>query len=131
MHGGNIEKTFLGSFFRARIPWKRYRSPFESHTWWGKCPAFLTLKMFTGVWQQIIRKRQPEDSVMVCAIWYHLYNLENVKNTHSGVLLLIKLRSIWTFTNNNTFPRVFFTLCKWYQISQAVSYWEPSWLCQS
>ena len=24
------------------------------------------------------------------AIWYHLYNLENVKNTHGGVLLLVK-----------------------------------------
>ena len=26
--------------------------------------------------------------VMRCAIWYHLYNLKNVKNTHGGVLLL-------------------------------------------
>ena len=25
--------------------------------------------------------------VMLCAIWYHLYNLEIVKNTHWGVLL--------------------------------------------
>ena len=24
---------------------------------------------------------------MRCAIWYHLYNLKNVKNTHGGVLL--------------------------------------------
>ena len=23
-----------------------------------------------------------------CAIWYHLYKLKNVKNTHGGVLLL-------------------------------------------
>ena len=28
---------------------------------------------------------------MRCAIWYHLYNLKNVKNTHGGVLLLVKL----------------------------------------
>ena len=28
--------------------------------------------------------------VMRCAIWYHLYNLKNVKNTHGGVLLLAK-----------------------------------------
>ena len=27
------------------------------------------------------------------AIWYHLYNLKNVKNTHEGVLLLIKLQA--------------------------------------
>ena len=26
---------------------------------------------------------------MFCAIWYHLYNLKNVKNTHGGVLLLV------------------------------------------
>ena len=26
---------------------------------------------------------------MFCAIWYHLYNLKNVKNTHEGVLLLV------------------------------------------
>ena len=28
--------------------------------------------------------------VMRCAIWYHLYNLKNVKNTHGGVLILVK-----------------------------------------
>ena len=26
------------------------------------------------------------------AIWYHLHNLKNVKNTHGGVLLLVKLQ---------------------------------------
>ena len=26
--------------------------------------------------------------VIFCAIWYHLYNLKNVKNTHGGVTLL-------------------------------------------
>ena len=28
--------------------------------------------------------------VMFCAIWYHLYNLKNVRNTHGGVLPLVK-----------------------------------------
>ena len=28
---------------------------------------------------------------MFCAIWYHLYNLKNVKNSHGGVILLVKL----------------------------------------
>ena len=28
---------------------------------------------------------------MLCAIWYHLYNLKNAKSTHGGVLILIKL----------------------------------------
>ena len=28
---------------------------------------------------------------MRCAIWYHLYNLKNVKNNHGGVLLSLKV----------------------------------------
>ena len=31
--------------------------------------------------------------VMRCAIWYNLYNLKKVKNTHGGVLLLVKLQA--------------------------------------
>ena len=30
---------------------------------------------------------------MLCAIWYHLYNLKNVKNTYRGVLLLVRLQA--------------------------------------
>ena len=30
--------------------------------------------------------------VMRCAIWYHLHNLKNMKNTQGGVLLLVKLQ---------------------------------------
>ena len=33
-----------------------------------------------------------EPYVMFCAIWYHLCNLKNVKNTHGGVLVLVKLQ---------------------------------------
>ena len=43
--------------------------------------------------------------VMRCAIWYHLYNLKNVKNTHGGVLILIKLQALaCNFTKINTPP---------------------------
>ena len=28
---------------------------------------------------------------MPCAIWYHLYNLKKVKNTHGGVILLVSI----------------------------------------
>ena len=28
---------------------------------------------------------------MFCSIWYHLYNLKNVKSTHGGVLFLLKV----------------------------------------
>ena len=31
---------------------------------------------------------------MMCfAIWYHLHNFKNVKNTYGGVLLLVKLQT--------------------------------------
>ena len=32
------------------------------------------------------------DYVMRCTIWYHLYNIKNMKNTHERVSLLVKLR---------------------------------------
>ena len=31
--------------------------------------------------------------VMFCAIWCHLQNLKNLKNTHGGVLLLVKIKA--------------------------------------
>ena len=31
--------------------------------------------------------------VVRCVIWYHVYNLKNVKNTHGGVLILVKLQT--------------------------------------
>ena len=30
---------------------------------------------------------------MFFAIWDHLYNVKNMKNTHGGVLLLVKLQA--------------------------------------
>ena len=64
-----------------------------------------------------------------CTIWYHLYNLKNVKNNHGGVLILVKLQtSACNFTKINTPPWVFFTflkLYKWYQIAQRITY-NPS-----
>ena len=42
------------------------------------------------------------------AIWYHLHNLKNVKNTHGGVLLLVQLQaSACNFTKSNTPPGYF------------------------
>ena len=59
------------------------------------------------------------------AISHQLYNLKNMKNTHGGVLLLVKLHAeFFNFTKSNTPPRVtftFFKLYKWYQIAQSVS----------
>ena len=62
---------------------------------------------------------------MRCAIWYHLYNLKIVKNTHAGVLTLVKLQaSAYNFTKINTPPWIFFMffkLYKWYQTAQRIT----------
>ena len=64
--------------------------------------------------------------VMHCAIWYHLYNLKNAKNTHGEVLILVKLQAVaYSFTKLNSPPWVLFTLLKlykWYQIAQRTTY---------
>ena len=56
----------------------------------------------------------------LCAIWYHLCDLKNVKNTHEGMVLLVKLQTeACNFTKNSTSPWVFFTFFKlyeWYQM---------------
>ena len=36
---------------------------------------------------------------MFCAIWYHLHNFKNLKYTHGGVLLLVKLQALATLLN--------------------------------
>ena len=67
--------------------------------------------------------------MMLCSIWYHLCNLKNVKNTHRGVLVLVKLQDeASNFNKSNNHPRVFFTffkLYKWYQIAHSVSIKSP------
>ena len=62
---------------------------------------------------------------MLCAISYHFNNWKSVKNTHGGVLLLVKLpASACNFSKSNTPLWVFFTFFKfykWYQIAQSIS----------
>ena len=53
---------------------------------------------------------------MLCAIWYHLYNLKNLKKTHGGVLLLVKLQGeSCNFTKSNIPPWMFFMFFKLYK----------------
>ena len=53
----------------------------------------------------------------LCTIWYHLYNSKNVKNTHGGVLHLVKLQTkVSNFTKTNALPGVFFTFLKFYKL---------------
>ena len=73
--------------------------------------------------------------VMLCAIWYHLYNFKNVKSTHGGVLPFVKLQGwVCYFNKSNTPLWVFFTFLKfykWYQIPQSASYWNHFFLVSS
>ena len=51
----------------------------------------------------------------LCAIWYHLYNLKNIKNTHVGVLPLVKLQhEACNFNKSNIPPWVFLMFFKLY-----------------
>ena len=63
--------------------------------------------------------------VVRCAIWYHLYNLKNVKNTQGGVLILVKLQAK---PEPATLLKVTLLhgckLYKWYQIAQRTTYIE-------
>ena len=62
--------------------------------------------------QLMLISQQKGDAL--CAIWNHLHYSKNLRNTHGGVLLLVKLHK------SNT-PPSFFILYKWYQIAQSVS----------
>lgn len=57
--------------------------------------------------------------------------LKNVKNTHGGVLLLIKVQALaCIFTKRDPLPRVFFTLFKlykWYKSRKACVSYEGQW----
>ena len=67
-----------------------------------------------------------EYNVMLCSIWYHLYDLKNVKNSLGGVLLLVKSQaSASNFKKRSTPQWVLFKLFKIYklhQIAQSISY---------
>ena len=49
-----------------------------------------------NLWSQCdVNAHQKHEGLFMvrCAIWYHLYNLKNVKNYHGGVLILAKLQA--------------------------------------
>ena len=56
---------------------------------------------------------------MRCAIWYHLHNLKNVKNTHGGVSILVELQADTLSWVSFTFLKLY----KWYQIEQRITYY--------
>ena len=47
---------------------------------------------------------------MRCAIWHHFHIFNDMKNTHGGLLLLVKLQpEAYNFTKSKTPPWAFFT----------------------
>ena len=70
------------------------------------------------------RKKKKKPTVL-CAIQYHLYNLKNVKKTHGGMTLLLKLQTeASNVTESITPPCVFFTFLKlyrWHQIALSIT----------
>ena len=55
--------------------------------------AQLMTLMHQSIWTRL-------NILMFCAIWYHLQNLKNVKNTHGVVFLLVKLQDFRYCTNS-------------------------------
>ena len=53
---------------------------------------------------------------MRLTIGYHLYNFKKMKDTHGGVLILVKLQAeACNFTEINAPPWLFFTFFKLYK----------------
>ena len=48
---------------------------------------------------------KPSKLIVFCAIWYHFYNLKNVKNTHGGVLLLVPVTLLKVTLHHGCFSR--------------------------
>ena len=59
-----------------------------------------------GIWKSSQCQRESIfKHVMLCVIWYHLYNLENVKSTRGRALVLVKLQAPTSnFTKSITLP---------------------------
>ena len=83
---------------------------------WGSSSLPLKRSELPGCW--LVHRYY----MMSCAIC----SLKNVKNTHGGVLLWLKLQAkACNFTKSNTPPWTFFTFFKlhiWYQLAQSITY---------
>ena len=59
---------------------------------------FLNLFYDSVSWYGILKSSFFYSRLVVrCTIWYYLYNLKNVKNTHGGLLILVKLQASFLF----------------------------------
>ena len=69
---------------------------------------------------------------MRCAIWYHLHNLKIVKNTHGGVLLIVKLQAK-SITNGSSLMSQVLTLtiidCQVFKLRQILKTYSDGLTC--
>ena len=76
-----------------------------------------------STWFMKIKHKEPWSCDTLSDLVQNLYNLKNMKSTHGGVLLLIKLHALTcNFTKSDSPPWAFFTffkLYKWYQLHKA------------
>ena len=97
----------LTSFYIKQKGWRSLQHPHQEPK------MFLCSSFFFGLTFSIILEvKMSEWSItagheILCAIWFHLHNLKNVKNIHRG---MISVTPPWLFFT-------FFKLFKWYQIA--------------
>ena len=60
---------------------------------WTQNEIYTTFFSFSPTNKQINKPSLILPLWCVCAIWYHLYNVKNVKNTHGRVLLVVKMQA--------------------------------------
>ena len=99
-----------------------YNEAFLEETVYGSQPLTAFIKnTIADVTHALIRLRNVlnmlyivyETEVLRCRIWYHLYNLKNVKTIHGVVLLSAKfLSEASNLTKSSTPSRVFFKFFK-------------------
>ena len=81
----NISKTIAAIRFICTVNRKLFLWPYVS----------FTISIFSLHFNNVSYMRP--NFVVCCAIWYHLHNLKNMKNTHWGVFLLVNLQVFLRF----------------------------------
>ena len=81
-----LNLTYVSYLFITPL-WLEVIAIFKKHFAWDNWAIFT---------------RNTQNYMWLCAIWYHLYNFKNVKNTHGGIKLLVKVQAspppIWNFS---------------------------------
>ena len=80
---GSLKKVMFDKMLRQTHPYSLLYQDLLLFIWY-----FVNFSLYVRVfWLSSLY-------MMRCAIWYHLHNFKNVKNTHGGVLHLVKLQAL-------------------------------------